>query len=179
MIAVSTREQLLELIPKHGILCELGVFKGKFAWEMARICQPRELHLIDRWDGKAECADVNGQHNEVIQDMRLIYEDLLRRIESDETSPMMLHRGRSQAILPIFPDKYFDFGYVDADHSEQACWQDLILLSRKTRGLIGGHDYCPRFPGVIKSVDRFCRDYGFEITHLTSEGCPSYLLGRV
>ncbi len=177
MIRLETREQLLGLIPKQGILCELGVFKGTFSWEIARICQPRELHLIDVWDGRAECADVNGQHNEVIQDMRLIYEDLKRRIDADDTNPMMLHRGLTSAILPIFPDAYFDFGYVDADHSEEACWQDLVLLKRKTCGLIGGHDYCPRFPGVMNAVDLFCATYGFQITHLTSEGCPSYLLG--
>ncbi len=177
MMTLGTREQLLELIPKQGILCELGVFKGKFSWEMARICQPRELHLIDRWDGRAECADVHGRDNEVIEDMRLIYEDLRDRIDADDTSPMMLHRGPTQRILPIFPDQYFDFGYVDADHSESACWDDLVLLAQKTRGLIGGHDYCKRFPGVIRSVDRFCATYGYQITHLTGEGCPSYLLG--
>jgi hypothetical protein len=47
---------------------------------------------------------------------------------------------------------------------------------RKTMWGIGGHDYCPRFEGVMRAVDMFCIDWGWEMTHLTQDKCPSFLL---
>ena len=56
-----------------------------------------------------------------------------------------------------------DFVYVDAVHTAEAVWSDLMLWTPRIRpgGLIGGHDYGhPNFPGVTRAVD-----------HLISQTC--------
>lgn len=178
MITVPTRDQLLEVLPKGGRFCELGVFKGQFAFQMLDICQPTELHLIDRWVGPGECADQNGDHLETVPDLAVVYADLWERVMAIPYSPILLHRGRTLDELARFPNGYFDFVYVDADHHEEAVYADLVLAHQKTRGVIGGHDYCDRYPGVIRAVTRFCAEQGMVITHLTDDGIPSFLLGR-
>ncbi len=82
------------------------------------------------------------------------------------------------AALASFPDHALDFVYIDADHEEASVFADLSGAARVVRGLIGGHDYGPQFPGVMRAVDRFCADGQWTMTHLTRDGCPSYLLAR-
>lgn len=47
-------------------------------------------------------------------------------------------------LIKSFPDEYFDFVYIDGDHSYKGAKSDLINYFRKVRsgGVIAGHDYC-------------------------------------
>lgn len=172
MITVTTRDELLQVVPTYGVLAELGVFTGAFASTILRVCRPAELHLIDTWEGRVECGDKDGNNIQVVDDMALVY--LALALKGDPR--YVLHRDTTQAALSRFPDNYFDFVYVDADHSEEAVYKDLVLARQKTLWGIGGHDYCPRFSGVMRAVDRFCAESGWRMTHITQDGCPSYLL---
>ena len=50
----STREEMVEtLVPKGGIYCEIGIFKGEFADKLVSILNPSELHMIDLFTGFA------------------------------------------------------------------------------------------------------------------------------
>lgn len=172
MIIVPTRDDLLLEVPPHSVIAELGVFTGSFANTILRVCKPAELHLIDTWEGRVECGDKDGENMQVIDDMSIIYLALALRGDKRYT----LHRETTQQALARFPDGYFDFVYVDADHSERAVYDDLVLAMRKTMWGIGGHDYCPRFDGVMRAVDLFMCDWGWEMTHITQDKCPSFLL---
>ena len=48
-----------------------------------------------------------------------------------------------------------DFLFIDAAHSYRSVKEDIERWSRKVRpgGWIGGHDYHPKFPGVIQAVN--------------------------
>ena len=46
---VTDRETLLGLLPKHGVVAELGVNKGDFSATILSENQPARLHLIDPW----------------------------------------------------------------------------------------------------------------------------------
>lgn len=50
-----------------------------------------------------------------------------------------------------------DFVYIDADHRYSGVKRDIALWASniKPGGMIGGHDYSDRFPGVIRAVDEF------------------------
>ncbi len=108
--------------------------------------------------------------------MAAVWRNLQHRYQNDPR--VHLHRMTTQAALASFPDGALDFAYIDADHGEASVSADLMSAAPKVRGVIGGHDYCPRFPGVMRAVDRFCREAGWTMTHLTQDGCPSYLLER-
>lgn len=63
------------------------------------------------------------------------------------------------------PDGWADFVFIDAAHSYRAVQQDIALWTRKVRpgGWLGGHDYHPRFPGVVRAVDEA---FGEHVAHL-------------
>ncbi len=56
-----------------------------------------------------------------------------------------------------------DFVFLDADHSYNGVWQDILAWYSNIRsdGLISGHDYGhPAFPGVKQAVDQYFRRIG-------------------
>lgn len=172
MIIIPTRDELLKEIPGNAVIAELGVFTGAFANTLLRVCRPAELHLIDTWEGRVECGDKDGENIQIVEDMSIVYLALAVRGDRRYT----LHRGKTLDILTTFPDYYFDFIYVDADHDEIAVAKDLRMAAKKSLWGIGGHDYCERFNGVMLAVDDFCADWGWTMTHITQDKCPSYIL---
>ncbi len=82
----------------------------------------------------------------------------------------VVHCGASAAVLPAFPDGYFDWVYIDGNHSEAAVRADLELALRKVRGggVIAGDDYLWDRGGDGCSVQRavlgFVADYGLKLT---------------
>lgn len=174
---VQTRSDLLERVPKGGVLAELGVFKGDFARQILNICEPKKLHLIDRWEGEIECGDKDGKNIERYPG-GIVYPTVKVRFNSDHR--VVIHRA-STSIMWDFPPSTFDFVYIDADHYGPAVIHDLMAAENALtiKGMIAGHDYTPRFPDVITGVDSFCRTRGWTKVLLTRDGCPSYLLQRV
>ena len=47
---------------------------------------------------------------------------------------------------------FYDFVFIDADHSYEAVKADIEAWSPLTN-FICGHDYCNKWPGVMKAVD--------------------------
>ena len=177
-VVVPTRGDMLAWIPLGSAIAELGVFTGDFAEELWTKCRPSELFLIDIWQGRMGSGDKDGKHFVDIPDMSLVYAQLHERwVPHPE---VRLCRGTTNAVLSAFPDKRLGFIYVDADHTYAGAHDDLELSVRKVcdGGLIGGHDYCPAFPGVTEAVDQFCREHGWRMCVITQDGCPSYLLEK-
>ncbi len=173
----ATRRQLLASIPQHGIIAEVGVFAGDFAAEILAVCQPKELHLIDCWSAPVTCSDPQGQNTRKVTDMAALYQEVAARFQSDPR--VVLHWGDSVETLDQFAPGYFDFIYVDGDHSYEGCWRDLVAAARATRSVMGGHDYQRRkFPGVVRAVDEFCAAQPWRLTHLADDYFPSYVLQR-
>jgi hypothetical protein len=173
---IATRQTLLLRIPDRGRVAEVGVWSGAFAAEILMYLDPRELHLIDPWEGMIACGDQHGK-NILWKEGGDLYRSVCSRFEHHRV--VRIHRGRSEDVLATFPDGYFDFIYIDGDHAEASVARDLKLALRKCSGYIGGHDYTvAMFPGVVAAVDRFCARHHFRIKYLTQDGCPSYLLER-
>jgi predicted O-methyltransferase YrrM len=63
----------------------------------------------------------------------------------------------------IFPDKYFDLVFIDANHSYQSVLEDINAWVKKVRsgGIICGHDFWEepcRHPGVARAVRKSFKD---------------------
>lgn len=76
-----------------------------------------------------------------------------------------------------FPDNYFDWIYIDTDHTYETTRDELRLYAPKMKkgGIIAGHDYVHgnwistfRY-GVVEAVHEFCVQFGWEIIYLTIE----------
>lgn len=69
-----------------------------------------------------------------------------------------------------FPDKYFDFVYIDADHSYQSVKNDILAWSSKVKdgGILAGHDY------IMNSVKQALEEVRGEDYFLTKERMKSW-----
>ena len=138
-----SRIELLSRLPQHSVGAEIGVWKGEFSLQILKMLKPKQLHLIDpwifldeyptRWYGGAEAADQFGM-DEIFDGVQKLFTD------QDE---VVLHRGTSAGVLEKFTNGYFDWVYIDGDHSYSYVLTDLWLSLGKVRsgGIICGDDY--------------------------------------
>ena len=54
---LPSRYQMLDELPKHGNVCELGVANGDFSAHILRHCKPAKLHLVDSWESERYSSD--------------------------------------------------------------------------------------------------------------------------
>lgn len=130
---IDPRRWLLTKLPKNGVGCEIGVYKGDFSERLLYATNPTRLHLIDPWE-KYE----HGWGRMITDKM---YFDVIERFLKVEC--VMVHRGYSSHVLANFPDNYFDWVYIDGDHQYSAVRCDLEIAHRvvKPYGIIAGDDY--------------------------------------
>ena len=159
------REELLKNMPVNKVVAEIGVDHGDFSELILKITLPLKLHLIDSW------AEDTRYHI----GLKSIVEDKFRS-EIDK-GLINLDVGRSLDVLVNFPDNYFDWVYLDTDHSYQTTKAELAILQSKVKagGMIAGHDYVIgnwvngyRY-GVIEAVNEFCVTENWGIIFLTAE----------
>jgi hypothetical protein len=175
MNSISTRNDMFSALPKGMVIAELGVFTGKFSEVILNACAPKELHLVDIWQGLMSSSDQDG--NVVIPEMRVVYEDLMRKYAGHPV--VRLHRKTAQEMLAEFPDSYFDLIYEDADHSYDSCYANLQTAFAKSKRYIAGHDYCQRFQGVMDAVSQFCKERNLSIEIVTKDDPPSFLIDKL
>jgi len=160
---LPTREHLLDVLPKGGIAAELGVAYGDFSEQILARMQPRELYLLDLWEGERYAPGYDAVTTKLA-------EPLAR-------GQVIIKRGYSTKMLETFEDGFFDFIYIDTTHAYDLTLQELRLSSRKIKpnGLIAGHDFSagnivtPVIYGVIQACNRFCRENHWKYRYLTLE----------
>jgi hypothetical protein len=161
---LQNRESLLKELPKNAIVAELGVNKGDFSQKILELNQPQKLHLIDLWGTERYHAG-----------LRIKVEERFSKEISNES--VIIHQGFSTDFADHFPNSYFDWIYIDTDHSYQTTKNELLLYKDKIKpgGIIAGHDFAKgnmvkqlRY-GVIEAVYEFCFNENWEFVFLTME----------
>lgn len=174
--ALANRFDLLDLMPKNGIVAELGVDKGGFSSEILKRTQPERLHLIDVWNTKR-------YHQGLKNEVQIKFEKEINE------QKIILNLGLSTAVVSQFPDNYFDWIYIDTEHSYQVTKEELETYASKMKegGIIAGHDYIngiwttmTRY-GVIEAVCEFCVKNKWEMIHLTLDFTepPSFAIRKI
>lgn len=176
MKILENRNDLLNTMDKNLVVCEIGVFKGDFSKIMLDILSPKELHLIDTFNGMMCSGDKDG--NDITwTNLDEEYLNVTNMFSNNDN--VYIHKGFSTDILNGFENNYFDMIYIDGDHSYEGVKSDLKLSFSKVKdgGLICGHDYISsKFEDVVRAVDEFCDDHNLEIKYLTKDGCPSFCI---
>jgi predicted O-methyltransferase YrrM len=144
----ASRLDLLDRLPRQARVAEVGTLRGEFARHILDRCDPTELHLVD-----------------------LEFEALDPTVAAD--ARVRRHNGLSHEVLAGFPDGYFDWIYIDADHSYGGVKRDAWAAAAKVRS--GGHLVFNDFAhmdsalgayGVHRAVVEFATANGWKFTWL-------------
>ena len=121
--AILDRMSLLEQLPKNAVVAEIGVDRGRFAERIYEVTQPRKLHLIDIFQFDYQLESINN---------------ILGKKENIE-----IHQVDSAEAGNLFDDDYFDWIYIDTDHTYERTKAELNAFANKIKpgGYISGHDY--------------------------------------
>jgi SAM-dependent methyltransferase len=155
---LPNREFILQQMKKGGVVVEVGVQEGHFSKLILQLCEPKELHLID-YDLKSYS----------------IAKKFKREIDSRQVT---LHESDSSAAINKFSDAYFDFIYIDADHSYQGVQRDIQAAKTKVKegGFLIFNDYTYWSPGecinygVIQAVNELCVNESWELVYFALAG---------
>ncbi|HEV7590893.1 MAG TPA: class I SAM-dependent methyltransferase [Longimicrobium sp.] len=160
------RAELLALLPRGGVVAEVGVAFGEFSRQIVDACAPRTLYLVDFWDP----ADPRYGPPALEATRERMREEI-------DAGTVQLVRGLSWDGLASLPEASLDWIYLDAAHDFESVKRDLdaALPRLRSGGIIAGHDYTRwssqgihRF-GVVEAVNAFCAREGWELLYLTNE----------
>jgi hypothetical protein len=159
------RDELLKRMPRQAICAEIGVNEGEFSEKILKITEPSKLHLIDAW------GDPSRYHD----GLKLTVKNKFK--QNIEHGQVEVNVGFSTTVLKNFHDHYFDWVYLDTDHTYKVTAEELWILKDKVKpnGIIAGHDYTiGNWPGdcrygVIEAVHEICLKDNWELIFLTSE----------
>jgi hypothetical protein len=173
---ILSRDELIALMPPGGIVCELGVDEGNFSKKIIELNNPKILHLVDIWETKR----YDTIKRESVEE---------KFVKQKNDGRVIIHKGYSTDVFTQFNDVYFDWIYIDTDHSYSTTSKELLLYSSKVKpgGFIAGHDFINgnwngmvRY-GVIEAVYEFCVNHNWEIVYLTMELVenPSFAIRKI
>ena len=126
-------------------MLEIGSYMGESTFMFASSGIFKEIHCIDPHIGNEEANDI------LQEDWENVKQEF--KTNTRHFNNITLHSDFSYNVVDKFEDKYFDFIYIDASHEYEDVKKDIELYLPKTKHLIGGHDYQPEWPGVVKAVN--------------------------
>jgi hypothetical protein len=157
---INPRIQVLQNLEKNSIGAEIGVWKGDFSRRIINIVNPTKLFLIDPWKMSQEKVHENSSFGKNSKNnMDAIYLQVQNKFKEDIASGVVnIVRKKSTIALKDFPDNYFDWIYIDGDHSYKGCLADCLAAYDKVKvgGFICGDDYVFKGwwgDGVIKAFN--------------------------
>jgi hypothetical protein len=197
---LTERETLVSFLPHGAVGAEIGVAQGDFSEVLLDRARPARLHLIDPWshlevDDRGAVAHLDEisrssgpwgppAYNALGEQQ---FTDVCQRF--DGRPEVSIHRQFSYKIVREFADRYFDFIYIDANHTYEYVLQDLLYFAPKVKddGLIMGHDFFEgavareHHYGVIDAVQRFLKraEERYRLICLTYEPFSSFVIAKV
>jgi predicted O-methyltransferase YrrM len=133
---------------------EIGVQYGINAENILMNLNMRKLYLIDPYPIYLECGRQTWYNGKEITKQRL------QRF-SDET--VFIYDDAAAASKLI--SEPLDFAYIDGNHEYAYVQKDIAVCwpMIKPGGVLGGHDFHTRWPGVIKAVHEFTADKALNV----------------
>ena len=146
----ASRYEMLENLPSGGIVAEVGVQEGLFSLEILNRCRPLQLHLID--------IDISPTSNNE---------------ELKKSDKVQFYEADSSKALSSFPDNFFDWIYIDGDHSYEGVKRDAHVSMQKVKpgGYLVFNDFTIWSPvemidyGIPYVVCELIRNFNYKMTH--------------
>jgi hypothetical protein len=131
----KNRKHLTTILNNHkmnGYGVEIGVKHGIFSQHLLSDWKCEKLYLVDPWE-KQDDGVYDETHHDHENDLSVCINNLKRYVGKYE-----IIKDYSYNTYSRFPDEYFDFIYIDGNHSYDAVKDDLIKWYPKLKkgGLI-------------------------------------------
>jgi hypothetical protein len=143
-------------------VCELGVCRGENFMNMIAH-GPKVAVAVDIWldDGVPEHND--GRYSQEVLNEQ--YNNFRNQVK--DIPGVQIIRDYTVNAAKLFPNEFFDFVYIDADHRAESCYLDIINWYPKVKSgkFLVGHDYRRRF-GVVDAVNKFIKEQSLELIFL-------------
>ena len=148
--------EIIKTLGNNIIGCEIGVDRGNNIKCLLDICSNvRKIYAIDPWAEYTDQVFYPGAERE-----RRYHETLvnLRSYIFDDCVDIL--RMPSLKAVDLFPDGYFDFVYIDGDHSYKACLDDCRAWWPKVKPgqILSGHDFRAKDTDVREAVYKFASE---------------------
>lgn len=146
---------------------ELGVAAGRHSRYILENSGVDKLWSIDRWQHIEGYDDAMNLPQNEHDELYLYVCSQLSRFGQRSS----IIRSDTTLASTIFPDKFLDFVYVDADHSYEGCKRDLLAWIPKIKvgGIISGHDL--NWESVSKAIEEVMPQFGIEKVEPIGETC--------
>jgi len=151
---------------ENKICAEIGVQKGEWAKKIYE-CGPQELYLIDCWEYQNTNIYENDEANVSNDEQEKIYNQILLDFPFNNVK---IIRKYSADACNDFPDEFFDFIYLDANHNYVPLLNDLRIWFPKIKkgGWFTGHDIRGRWKKPVRAaVTKFCVENKLNLNYLT------------
>lgn len=127
---------------------EVGCKEGRTTGYMLASLPDLKVTAIDPW-----CPVPNSAESYEGWDFEKIERDFWNNIGEHKDRLTMMQTVSSAAVQQV-PDGSVDLVFIDAAHDYQGCLEDIRLWLPKVRegGILAGHDFQHRFPGVHRAV---------------------------
>ncbi len=140
--------------PKFGV--ELGVAGGRFTEHLLATFPTLHMVAVDQWQAQAP-QDRAGFETYEAWDFKRLEREFAERTQPYRERLTVLRCDTAEAAALVQRD--FDFVFIDAEHTYEGVRDDIAAWAPKivAGGLLSGHDYCAKFPGVKQAVDEFAQ----------------------
>ncbi len=147
-------------------ICEIGISRGR-NFSLMIEHGPELAVAIDLWQADGTYSRNDGGYSQEQLDEQY---DNFKSAMVDKPF-VEIFRGYSIKVAELFPDDYFDFIYVDGDHSYKGCLGDIKAWYPKMKPgmVLVGDDYWEyrtktgfQFQ-VIEAVDDFAKEHSLEV----------------
>lgn len=133
--------------PKYG--AEIGVKEGRFISYLLAKFPELTMYAVDPWENQPD-----GSETYIGWDWQQIYKQYQQSIIRYKDRVIELRKYSVEAAKQI-EDRSLDFVFIDAQHDFKSVMQDIEIWRPKVKpgGLLSGHDYQPKFAGLIRAVN--------------------------
>ena len=148
------------------VIAEVGVREGQNTIAMLKFMNIQRVYMVD---GYKEYYTNEIDHSSV-DEQWLWYRNMFFYMQPYLPQVTFVTHQSNPAHM-LFPEEFFDYVYIDANHSEESVYEDMCLWYPKVvdNGILGGHDFDPKFPEVEIAVTRFCNEQNLNFSHIKED----------
>lgn len=152
-------EWLAEQGKAHRNIIEVGSWKGRSTVALAS--GGAIVTAVDTWLGVPhDPVTQETWYPETLEGPDVIFNQFLRNVDGLRVAPLRMPSANAAVALAASVGRFFDMVFIDADHRYEAVVADILAYRQLIRpgGLLAGHDYQARCPGVIQAVSELVPD---------------------